>query len=176
VEQLLPLPGRAELADAEQSFFTLSSRSRSSLARSATSVFLCPQLMIADMRRVIQVLDCDVRTEEERSGIFDTSHPHCTMPAKALDIRPETLEATIAAPPLIRIDIASSKRKTDEVALQHTVNRDFNMAKFQDRGDCQEDQRRWSIRASVLEAQVRIVEPVCRQSTTDNQRLSEHPT
>jgi ABC-type transporter Mla subunit MlaD len=63
------------------------------LVREARSI----EAMIADMRRVIQVLDCDVRTEEERSGTFDPSHPHYSVLAKTLAARRDNLKATIAA-------------------------------------------------------------------------------
>jgi hypothetical protein len=46
---------------------------------------------------VIQVLDCDVQTEEERSGAFDPSHPHYSVLAKTLLARRDNLKATIAA-------------------------------------------------------------------------------
>jgi hypothetical protein len=38
--------------------------------------------MIADVRRVVRVLDCDVQTEEERSRIFDRSDAHYPIPGK----------------------------------------------------------------------------------------------
>jgi hypothetical protein len=50
----------------------------------------CIGTMIADMRRVVQVLDCDVQTEEERSRVFDRSDAH-------YPIRRDNLKATIAA-------------------------------------------------------------------------------
>jgi hypothetical protein len=57
----------------------------------------CIGTMIADMRRVVQVLDCDVRTEEERSRIFDRSDANYPMLARTLAARRENLKATIAA-------------------------------------------------------------------------------
>jgi septation ring formation regulator EzrA len=53
--------------------------------------------MIADLRRVVQVLDCDVQTEEERSRIFGRSNAHYPMLARTLAARRANLKATIAA-------------------------------------------------------------------------------
>jgi hypothetical protein len=53
--------------------------------------------MIADMRRVVQVLDCDVQTEEERSWIFNRSNANYPMLARTLVARRENLKVTIAA-------------------------------------------------------------------------------
>jgi len=63
------------------------------LVREAKSI----ETMIADMRRVIQVLDCDIQTEDERSGTFDLSHPHYSVLSKTLLARRDNLKATIAA-------------------------------------------------------------------------------
>jgi ABC-type transporter Mla subunit MlaD len=57
----------------------------------------CIGTMIADLRRVTQVLDCDVQTEEERSRIFDRSNAHYPMLARSLAARRDNLNATIAA-------------------------------------------------------------------------------
>jgi hypothetical protein len=57
----------------------------------------CIGTMIADMRRVVQVLDCEVRTEEERSRIFDRSNAQYPMLARTLVVRRDNLKATIAA-------------------------------------------------------------------------------
>jgi hypothetical protein len=57
----------------------------------------CIGTMIADMRRVVQVLDCDVQTEEERSRIFDRSDANYPMLARTLAARRDNLKATIAA-------------------------------------------------------------------------------
>jgi hypothetical protein len=53
--------------------------------------------MIADVRRVVQVLDCDVQTEEERSRIFDRSDAHYPILARTLAARRANLNATIIA-------------------------------------------------------------------------------
>jgi hypothetical protein len=57
----------------------------------------CIGTMIADLRRVVQVLDCDVQTEEERSRIFDRSDAQYPMLARTLVARRDNLKATIAA-------------------------------------------------------------------------------
>jgi hypothetical protein len=57
----------------------------------------CIGIMIADLRRVVQVLDCDVQTEEERSLMFDRSSAQYPMLARTLVARRDNLKATIAA-------------------------------------------------------------------------------
>jgi hypothetical protein len=66
--------------------------------------------MIADVRRVVRVLDCDVQTEEERSRIFDRSDAHYPILARTLAARRANLNATIIAleARLSSIDAASS--------------------------------------------------------------------
>jgi len=77
----------------------------------------CIGTMIADMRRVVQILDCDVQTEEERSRIFDRSDANYPMLARTLVARRENIKMTIAAlemrlssidaPPLASFNIAA---------------------------------------------------------------------
>jgi len=57
----------------------------------------CIGTMIADMRRVVQLLDCDVRTEEERSRVFDCSGAHYPLLARTLAARRDNLKSTIVA-------------------------------------------------------------------------------
>ena len=57
----------------------------------------CISKMIEDLRRVAQVLDCDVHTEEDRSQIFDPSHARYPILARSLAARRDNLKATIAA-------------------------------------------------------------------------------
>jgi hypothetical protein len=57
----------------------------------------CIENMIADMRRVVQVLDCDVQTEEERSRICDRSDARYPILARQLAARRDNLRVTIAA-------------------------------------------------------------------------------
>jgi BMFP domain-containing protein YqiC len=72
----------------------------------------CIGTMISDMRRVVHVLDCDVRTEEERSRIFDRSDAHYPILARTLSARRDNLKTTIAAleARLSSIDAASSAK------------------------------------------------------------------
>jgi hypothetical protein len=53
--------------------------------------------MIEDLRRVVQVLECDVSTEEERSRIRDRSDARYPILARQLAARRDNLKATIAA-------------------------------------------------------------------------------
>jgi hypothetical protein len=53
--------------------------------------------MIADLDRVVQILACDIATEEERSGISDRSDPAYSMLGRNLSARRDNLLATIAA-------------------------------------------------------------------------------
>jgi hypothetical protein len=66
--------------------------------------------MIADVRRVVRVLDCDVQTEEERSRIFDRSDALYPILARTLAARRANLNAAIVAleARLSSIDAASS--------------------------------------------------------------------
>ena len=52
----------------------------------------CIGTMIADMRRVVKLLDCDVQTEEERWRIFDRSDAQYPMLARTLVARATTLK------------------------------------------------------------------------------------
>lgn len=53
--------------------------------------------MIADMQRVVQVLDSDVSTEEELSRIRDRSDARYPIIARQLAARRDNLKVTIAA-------------------------------------------------------------------------------
>jgi septation ring formation regulator EzrA len=57
----------------------------------------CIDNMIADMQRVVQVLDSDVNTEEERARIRDRSDARYPILARQLATRRDNLRATIAA-------------------------------------------------------------------------------
>jgi BMFP domain-containing protein YqiC len=67
------------------------------VARTSAREAECIGTMIADMRRVVKVLDCDVQTEEERWRIFDRSDAQYPMLARTLVARRDNLKATIAA-------------------------------------------------------------------------------
>jgi hypothetical protein len=57
----------------------------------------CIENMIADMQRVVEVLDCDVSHEEERARICDRSDPRYSILARQLAARRDNLRVTIAA-------------------------------------------------------------------------------
>src|SRR3979490_3379015 len=53
--------------------------------------------LMDDLDPTIQVLECDIATEEERAGIFDRSDAKYPMLARTLGTRRYNLKATIAA-------------------------------------------------------------------------------
>jgi hypothetical protein len=53
--------------------------------------------MIADLQRVVEVLDCDVSTEEERARVRDRSDARYPLLARHLAARRDNLRVTIAA-------------------------------------------------------------------------------
>jgi hypothetical protein len=53
--------------------------------------------LIADLDRIVQILDVDVADEEERAGVFDTTRPEYSILARALKARRDNLVDTIAA-------------------------------------------------------------------------------
>ncbi len=53
--------------------------------------------LIADLDRIVQILNVDIATEEERTGMFDRSRPEYPVLAMALAARRDNLLDTIAA-------------------------------------------------------------------------------
>ena len=53
--------------------------------------------MIGDLGRLIQILDCEIATEEERAGASDRSDPAYPTLARALAVRRNNLRDTITA-------------------------------------------------------------------------------
>jgi hypothetical protein len=53
--------------------------------------------VIVDLDRTVQILDCDVATEEERVRVSDRSDPAYPILARALAARRDNLRETIAA-------------------------------------------------------------------------------
>jgi hypothetical protein len=53
--------------------------------------------LIADIDRIIQILDSDIAAEEKQSRIFDLSQAEYPMVARALAARRDNLRETIAA-------------------------------------------------------------------------------
>jgi hypothetical protein len=71
-----------------QRHFEYGSRSREALqARS----------LIADIDRVVQILDSDIAAEEEKAGVFNRSQAEYPMLARTLAARRDNLKGTIAA-------------------------------------------------------------------------------
>jgi hypothetical protein len=54
------------------------------------------QGLIGDLERTVQILNVDIRTEEERVGIFDSSQPTYSIGARILTARRNNLNVTIA--------------------------------------------------------------------------------
>jgi hypothetical protein len=53
--------------------------------------------MIVDLGRVVQILACDIATEDERSRVSDRSDPAYSILARTLSSRRDNLRVTIAA-------------------------------------------------------------------------------
>ena len=53
--------------------------------------------LIADLDRIVQVLTCDIATEEERARVFDRSDAKYAILARTLAARRDNLKDTIAA-------------------------------------------------------------------------------
>jgi hypothetical protein len=68
-------------------------RNASSPAREAVQT----RTLIADIGRVVEILEIDIAIEEKRSGIFDCSHPEYPAAARTLAARHDNLVSTIAA-------------------------------------------------------------------------------
>ena len=53
--------------------------------------------LIADIDRVVQILNSDIAAEEEQAGVFDRSLAEYPMVARTLAARRDNLKGTIAA-------------------------------------------------------------------------------
>jgi hypothetical protein len=53
--------------------------------------------LIADIERVVQILNSDIADEEEKASIFDRSQAEYPMLARTLAARRDNLQGTIAA-------------------------------------------------------------------------------
>jgi hypothetical protein len=53
--------------------------------------------LIADLDRVVRILNCDIATEEERAGVADRSDAAYPMLARTLAARRDNLRDTITA-------------------------------------------------------------------------------
>ena len=55
------------------------------------------QSLIADIDRVVQIIDSDIAAEEEKAGVFNRSQAEYPMLARTLAARRDNLMGTIAA-------------------------------------------------------------------------------
>jgi hypothetical protein len=53
--------------------------------------------LIADIDRVVQIIESDIVAEEEQAGVFNRSQAEYPMPARALAARRDNLRDTITA-------------------------------------------------------------------------------
>ena len=53
--------------------------------------------LIADLDRIVQIINADVAAEEERAKVFDTTRPEYPILARALKARRDNLLGTVAA-------------------------------------------------------------------------------
>jgi hypothetical protein len=53
--------------------------------------------LIADLDRIVQIINVDISVEEERAKVFDTTRPGYPILARALKARRDNLLDTIAA-------------------------------------------------------------------------------
>jgi hypothetical protein len=53
--------------------------------------------MMDDLRRIVEILDCDVATEEVRARVFDKSDALYPILARTLAARRDNLKLTVAA-------------------------------------------------------------------------------
>jgi hypothetical protein len=53
--------------------------------------------LIADINRVVQIIDSDIAAEEEKAGLFNRSQAEYPMLARTLAARRDNLKGTIAA-------------------------------------------------------------------------------
>jgi ABC-type transporter Mla subunit MlaD len=72
--------------------------------------------LIADIDRVVHILNSDIATEEEQAKVFDRSQPEYPMLARTLAARRDNLRETIAA--LERRLAAIYRAQLEEVSAQ----------------------------------------------------------
>lgn len=70
--------------------------------------------MIADLDRIVRILNSDIAAEEEQAQIFERSNPERPMLARMLAARRDNLAATIAA--LERRLVEIYRAQLDEVS------------------------------------------------------------
>jgi ABC-type transporter Mla subunit MlaD len=52
--------------------------------------------LVSDLRRLVHLLDCNICSEEERTGIFDRANSNYSVTARQLRARRDNLAATIS--------------------------------------------------------------------------------
>jgi hypothetical protein len=67
------------------------------VAATAPREFTVIPAMLDDLNRTISVLECDIATEEEQTGIRDAADPKYSMLARYLGARRENLKGTAAS-------------------------------------------------------------------------------
>ena len=70
------------------------------------------RVLIADLDRIVQILNGDIAAEEEQAGIFDRFHPEYPTLARALAARRDNLTDTIA---VLQLRIATIKESQFEL-------------------------------------------------------------
>jgi len=65
--------------------------------RSPSHEALQTRILIADINRVVQILDSDIAAEEQQAGVFDHRQAEYPMLARTLTTRRDNLKDTIAA-------------------------------------------------------------------------------
>jgi hypothetical protein len=75
--------------------------------------------LIEDLDRVVQILDCDIATEEERAGVFKPSHRFYPVVARSLAERRKNLKRTVAA---LEKRLASRPGEAELVRLMRMPN------------------------------------------------------
>jgi septation ring formation regulator EzrA len=63
----------------------------------ASSAALRTAKLIADIDRVVQILNSDITAEEQQAGVFDSSRAQYPLLARTLATRRDNLKETIAA-------------------------------------------------------------------------------
>jgi hypothetical protein len=52
--------------------------------------------LVSDLHRLIQLLDCNIEFEEDRTGIFDLTNSNYSVTARQFRIRRDNLASTIS--------------------------------------------------------------------------------
>jgi hypothetical protein len=66
-------------------------------SRDSSREALKTRILIADIDRVVQILNSDIAAEEQQTGVFDRCHAEYPMLARTLAARRDNLKGTMAA-------------------------------------------------------------------------------